>query len=272
MAVTHQKFDQFKIDKLRHFLEDMEAKGQPRQYEIFVDSLKVVPRTDDLKFFDNYEGYMDEDTEKLRILIYNSNLSPRNDQYCFSVPKGMQDRPGGALGEIDTIIQERLTARDKEYEMATLRKELEAAQSQVADAEAETEDLRQELEAVKAGKQERQMGLFDMAAGVLQGLLRNNPQWLQRVPGGEALAGLLTSDPETRSLPSAGPQAEVTFERKADGPTLRPDQLRYLDTLRQLEAVFPQPELEMVMRVIGRFSEDPGTLPTVAELLNIKTP
>ena len=92
MPVNNENFDQLKIDKLKHFLEDMAAKGQARPYEIFVDALKVVPKTEDPKDFDSYEYYMNEDTEKIRILIYNSNLSPRNDQYSFFVQKNKHDK------------------------------------------------------------------------------------------------------------------------------------------------------------------------------------
>lgn len=48
MAITNDNFDQLKIDKLKYFLEDMAQKNQPRPYEIFVDTLKVVPKTEDL--------------------------------------------------------------------------------------------------------------------------------------------------------------------------------------------------------------------------------
>jgi len=74
MPVTNDNYDQLKIDKLKYFLEEMASKGHARPFEIFVDSLKVIPKTDDPKEFDNYEYYMNEDTEKVRILIYNSNL------------------------------------------------------------------------------------------------------------------------------------------------------------------------------------------------------
>ena len=69
MPVTNDNYDQLKIDKLKHFLEEMASKGHPRPYEIFVDNLKVIPKTDDPKEFDNHEYYMNEDTEKIRILI-----------------------------------------------------------------------------------------------------------------------------------------------------------------------------------------------------------
>jgi hypothetical protein len=44
MPVTNDKYDQLKIDKLKHFLEDMASKGQAKPFEIFVDNLKVVPK------------------------------------------------------------------------------------------------------------------------------------------------------------------------------------------------------------------------------------
>src|SRR5512139_282799 len=121
MPVTNDKFDQLKIDKLKHFLEDMASKGQAKPYEIFVDTLKVVPKTENVDDFDNYEFYMNEDTEKIRILIYNSNLSPRNDQYCFYVQENKMSKPLSGLGDLEGIIQEKMAARDREYELNRLK-------------------------------------------------------------------------------------------------------------------------------------------------------
>jgi hypothetical protein len=275
MPVTQQKFDQFKVDKLKHYLEDMAEKEQPRLYEIFVDSLKVVPKTDDISQFDTYEQYMDEDTEKIRILVYNSPLSPRNDQFCFLVQPGRPEKaaPGG-LGEIDTIVQEKLAARDREHEMEALSKELDMARAQVEEVEEEAEGLRQELEAVKAGRERKQIKGIEVVSILLEGFMRRNPQLLQKIPGGEALAGLIEQDnlEKTGQLP-AEPAVEATFRKQPEAaPALAPEQLRYIDTLRQLETTFQQPDLETVMQVLARFADNPDTLKTVAELLNTKNP
>src|SRR5262245_2837430 len=135
MPVSNDKYDQLKIDKLKHFLQEMAAKGQARPFEIFVDNLKVVPKTEDPKDFDNYEYYMNEDTEKVRILIYNSASTPRNDQYCFHIENRKTDKPLGGLGEIENIIQEKLSARDREHEMTRLQNELEETKKQLEEAE-----------------------------------------------------------------------------------------------------------------------------------------
>src|SRR5258708_1066435 len=275
MSVPQQKFDEFKIDKLKHYLEDMAGKGQPRLYEIFVDGLKVVPKTEDTGQFDNYEQYMDEDTEKVRILVYNSNLSPRNDQFCFTVQPGRLEKPAGGLGEIDTIVQEKLAARDREHEMEALRKTLAITGTQGEEAEGEAEDLRQELEAVRAGKEKKQIKGIEIMSVILEGFVRRNPQLLQKIPGGEALAGLIEQDNLDKSgqVAMEQPAAAATFCKKEDtAPALSPEQLRYIDTLRQLEATFQQPDLETVMQILARFAATPDTLNTVSDLLNLKTP
>src|SRR5512138_3064181 len=136
MPVTNDNYDQLKIDKLKHFLEEMAAKGHARPFEIFVDNLKIVPKTDDPKEFDNYELYMNEDTEKVRILIYNSNLSPRNDQYCFKDQKNLNysSKSLNGLGEVENQIQEKLAARDREHEMNRLKEELEATKLELEES------------------------------------------------------------------------------------------------------------------------------------------
>src|SRR5690349_12428861 len=153
MPVTNDVYDQLKIDKLKHFLETQFEKGHPKPFEIFVDNLKVVSKTDDPKEFDSYEFYMNEDTEKVRILIYNSNLSPRNDQYCFMVQKTMGGSKSlNGLGEIEGIIQEKLAARDREYEMNRLREELESTKQELEETEDYAEKLEEEIKHLKENK------------------------------------------------------------------------------------------------------------------------
>jgi len=134
------------------------------------------------------------------------------------------------------------------------------------------ESLRQELEDVRAGRERKQIKGIEVISILLEGFVRRNPQLLQKLPGGEALAGLIEQDNQERNAPlPTAPMPEATFRKKEEpGPSLTPEQARYIETLRQLEASFQQPELEIVMQILGRFTEAPGTLQTVAELLNIK--
>jgi len=267
MPVTSDKFDQLKIDKLKHFLEDMASKGQGKPYEIFVDNLKVVPKTEDPKEFDSYEFYMNEDTEKIRILIYNSNLSPRNDQYCFYVQQNKQEKPQNGLGDLDGIIQEKLNARDKEYELNRLREELQEAKQQLEEAEEYADKLEQQLEDAKSNKYKLgKLDLVDLGTLVLGRLAEKNSDLLSKV----GLEGLGNNQ---KQIPGTEPtETEASFQKKTDNQNISPEQLPYISLLQQLDQAFDKPNLEVVMLILGRFSEEPETLKSVAELLNIQLP
>lgn len=268
MPVTNDKFDQLKIDKLKHFLEEMALKGQARPFEIFVDNLKVVPKTEDIKEFDNYEYYMNEDTEKIRILIYNSVATPRNDQYCFYVQQHKTGRSLNGLDDIETVIQEKLTARDKEYELNRLTRELEETKQQLHEAEEYSEELEQKLAEARSTKYKLgSIDLLDFGAGLLGKFAEKNPKLLAGI-GLEGLAGgdaNRTEDVEHEEL-------KAHFQKKQPAePEVAPELVGYLPLLAQLDKSFSRDDLRIVMQILGSLSEEPTNLKPVAELLNIQT-
>jgi hypothetical protein len=264
-VVTNEKYDQFKVERLKNFLEDMAGKGQARHYEIFVDSLKVVPKTDDVKEFDNYERYMDESTENVRIVIYASGLSPRNDQYYFQVKHNRQEKSLNGLGEIETIVQEKLSARDKEYELNQLKKELEETKQQLEEAEDYADQLEQQLEDAKSNKYKLgKLDLVELGGVVLENLAVKNSPALEKI----GLGGLLGANKQTEEPKTE--ESEASFQKKGEQQNdLKPEYFHYIPFLQQLDTAFAKEDLEMVMQVIQKFSEEPAHLKTVAELLNI---
>src|ERR1700756_4164368 len=139
MSVTTEGYDQLKIDKLKLYLQTQAEKGNARYYEIFVDNLKAVHKTNDVAEFDSYEDYMNEDTEKIRILIYSTNISsPRNDQYTYKLKKeeAKQIQVAGSLSgvEIETRIEEKLQSHREKWEYEQLKKELEQTKEQLKES------------------------------------------------------------------------------------------------------------------------------------------
>lgn len=275
MPVTNDTYDQLKIDKLKHFLEAQATKGQAKPFEIFVDNLKVVSKTEDPQEFDTYEFYMNEDTEKVRILIYNSNLSPRNDQYCFMVQKTVGSTKSlNGLGEIEGIIQEKLAARDREYEMSRLKEELEATKQELEETEEYAEKLEEEIKNLKENKFKlKNIDVGELASVALEGIVRRNPQFLTKIPGiGEGLAGIIEQDNRDKERLLAQPQipeAKVSFE-KDTAPEITEEEKRHLVYLRKLEQTFNPQQAEMFNAVLHAMVEDPSLIPTILDLINPK--
>ena len=276
MAVTTERYDNDNIEKLKHFLEAMAKKEQPKFFEIHVDTFKVIPKTDNVEEFDHYEQYMDENTKKVKITIYDSPHSPRNNKYCFLVQDGKQDKGlngFNGLGDLDGIIQEKLAVRDREYEMTRLREELQKTKEQLAEAEEYADTLEGQLSEQQKNKFNLgNINVAELASVALEGVIRRNPQFLTKLPGGDALAGIIAQDTAEKQQPlNVDQETEASFQKKSAGD-LKPEHLRYIPLLQQLDNAFNTAELEVVMTLIQRLSEEPANLKTVAELLNIQNP
>jgi hypothetical protein len=275
MPVTNDTYDQLKIDKLKHFLEAQAQRGQAKPFEIFVDNLKVVSKTEDPKEFDSYEFYMNEDTEKVRILIYNSNLSPRNDQYCFMVQKNINNSKSlNGLGEIEGIIQEKLAARDREHEMNKLREELEVTKQELEETEEYAEKLEKEIEYLKENKFKLgNINIGELASVALEGMVRRNPQLLTKIPGiGDGLAGIIEQDNRDKEKLLSQPatsDTKVSFEKETT-PEITEEEKRHLLYLRKLEQTFNREQAEMFNAVIHAMVEEPTIIPTILDLINPK--
>jgi hypothetical protein len=261
MPITTEKYDQLKIDKLKHLLTELAGKGQARPFEIFVDGLKVVPKTEDVKEFENYEYYINEDSEKIRILIYYSLTSPRNDQYVYYIQRGKIDKPLSGLGDLEGIIHEKLEARDREHEARQMKQELEDTKKQLEEAEQYAEILEQQLELANNNRHKLgRLDLVELGGLVLERMATKNAAALERIGLGSLVAPSATE-------PIAEPVA-ASFQKQ---PPTSAAQQRHIELLQQLESIFDDNQLGLVMQIIGKFAEEPTHLQTVAGLLNIET-
>jgi hypothetical protein len=282
MSVTIENYDQLKIDKIKLHLQSQAEKGNPRFYEIFVDNLKAVQKTNDVAEFDSYEDYMTEDTDKIRILIYSSSAtSPRNDQYTYRMKKVAENKnealPPTLNGlEIEARIEEKLQGHRERWEHEQLRKELEQTKKQLEEAESYSDKLEAELLQFRSKKMHfGNVNLGELASVVVEGFVRRNPQILAKIPGAEGLAGVIEQDNKDKANAAQNPSAESTASfKKAEDETaevLTEEERGYLQFMKGIAENFDQQEITILTQIIIKLEEDTAQLKPVAELLNIDT-
>jgi hypothetical protein len=280
MSVTIENYDQLKIDKIKLHLQSQAEKGNPRFYEIFVDNLKAVQKTNDVAEFDSYEDYMTEDTEKIRILIYSSSAtSPRNDQYTYRMKKLVENKneavPPSLNGlEIEARIEEKLQGHRERWEHEQLRKELEQTKKQLEEAENYSEKLEAELVQYRGKKlMLGNVNLGELASVVVEGFVRRNPQLLAKIPGAEGLAGVIEQDNKEKANASNKPVTDTAASfQKAEDETavvLTEEEKGYLEFMKGIAESFDQKEITILTQIIIKLEEDTAQLKPVAELLNI---
>ena len=276
MAITSETYDQLKIDKLKLYLQTQADRNAARYYEIYVDNLKAVHKTNDIQEFDSYEDYMTEDTERIRILVYSTNAqSPRNDQYVYRMKKQEEQKTivqqQGLSGiEIESRMEEKLQTHRERWEHEALVKELEQTKQQLRESEEYAEKLAAELQEYRSKKLHwGNVNLGELASVVVEGIVRRNPQMVAKLPGGEALAGIIEQDNKERGTTTPTQETEVSFKKKSDAPELSDEEKGYLNFMRGIAESFDDEEIVILTQVITKLEEDTTQLKPVAELLNI---
>ena len=287
MPIQFDTFDQPKINRLKTHLESNAAKGQAKYYEIYVDNLRAVQKTDDPNEFEGYEDYMDPDTSQIKIVIYSSGASPRNDQYVFSL-KAKNSREALDQGldglTFQTFTKNDLTqlrvARDKKnsdvLEIQSLKQEVGELNEELDEKVAYIERLETGIEQAKANA--NKLGgvhLGEIVSVALEGLVRRNTHLIAQVPALNGLAGIIDKDSErtTNPVPHPAPESEVTFKKKEEqpeAPGLNEQQKYFLQLFSVIRQHFNEKQFEQVMDLLEYLSKDKTKLEAALALFNSK--
>lgn len=281
MPIQFDNFDQNKIDRLKNHLSAMAGKGQPKHYEIYVDSLKAVPKTDEVTDFESYEDYMNADTEQVKIIIYNSASTPRNDQFVFLVKARNREEAtdlglsGMPLKKFSrTSVNEWREGQKFKGEQHQEISRLKSDVRELKDELKEKEDYIYELEDLveKAKRNGNKIGgvhLGDVLSVAMEGIVRRNTHLISKVPGASGLAGIIDQDNLRLEKESPTTETEVSFKKKDSlpSPVLSEQEQAFNNLFKELEKHFSENEMGLVMEVLDAFCKDKSQLQPVLELL-----
>lgn len=293
MPIQFDKFDQQKVNRLKAHLDSQAEKGSPKFYEIFIDSLKAVQKTDDPKEFEGYEDYMTSETQELKIIIYNSGASPRNDKYVFSM-KAKSPQEALEMGLDGTAfklfnkaeLEELKLNRDKQvYELEVvkeLKEEIADLQKDLDEKEAYILQLEDGI--LKAKANGNKLGGVDLGEALMHGfelLIRNNTKYIKKIPSLEGIADMIDEDTNRKQIASTEttPATEVTFHKKPDAnqntqtnsntPTqqLSDEEKWFLDLFKIMQTNFSEEELADVIEILDVMSKNKHLIEAVLKLV-----
>lgn len=261
-----EKFDQNKIDRIQYYLLSESQKNAPRYYEIYVDNLKVVSKTNDVNEFDTYQNYITAGVRELKILIYSTALKSHwNKSHEFYFPNEETAPPPAppltlSGTEIEQRLSEKINQERQKWEAELREKELEQTKNQLAEAEeyigtlekqvTETKKELDECRNKKTLSPEKTLGIAEVL--------------LNKFIGPTDLKGLFGEDGKEQNTPVS----EASFSKIPDPSPAEHE--TYIALLKQLEASFAQPDLNTVMKMLGALIDKPDQLPVIADLLGVK--
>lgn len=281
MPIQFDNFDQNKIDRLKSHLQTLAEKGKAKFYEIFVDSLKAVPKTDEISDFDAYEDYINVDTEQLKIIIYNSSLSPRNDQYVFIIKaKSREDAqnmglngtplPKYSKNDISEWRAGNAKRTQEEIQIASLKGDIRRLEQENREKDLCIRELENKIYvAQKNGNKIGGIHVGDMLSVALDGLIAKGT--FKKIPILSGLAGLMQAE-SNDTLHTPETNTEATFEKldtnSSQSPALSNEDKHSLELMKNIQGQFNENEFGSVLEILDALNEDKTLIPQVLEFIN----
>ena len=263
MPITTEPYSQAKIDSIANLLVVNAEQDTPIDYEVFVDTLKVIPRTDDASRFESYSDFVNADTRSLTIILYNGQ-SNRNDKYIF---RFKEDKSNGLQGiGVADRINEKLTTERQKWDFEQLETKNQKLKKELKEAGEYIDELEESI--VKLRNRKFHLGninLGELGSVMLEGFIRRNPQIISKLPGGEALAGVIEEDNQRSETITPDSAVEVT--PKSTSPT--EEELEYIDLLSQIRKAFNEQDFIKIMQILDTLSREPARLAEVLETLQV---
>lgn len=272
MPLIEEKFDQHKIDSLKRYLQREMEKNRPKDFEIIVDGFKIVSRTENVEEFEDYEQEIKDSTRNISILIFDGPGTNRNTRYSFSLhgePGPRQNQPANGLGEIDQVIAQKLEEREREHAMSHLKEKLSATEAKLTESEEYAETLQKRIKDMEEKRYVQAVSIGEVASVVLKTLVK---QHAARIPGGQALAGLLGADlPEDAAVAElSAPQGAASFEKQSAADPLDEQTRNRLSLIEQLQQRFDEQQMVAVFSILDCLTAAPDKIELVLIQLGLQ--
>lgn len=275
MAIVKEKYSAQKINLLFQLLQGDYDEGNPREYDISVDDLKVVRRTTDPNRFFSHEDFINEETKFITISLYEG-LSKRNTRYVYSLT-GINEEDKSTLSGFETTLNEKLQSQKKDWAYEQLQKENEELQDQLDDQVQYSKQLEQKLTEEREKKVSIKDNWGDVLSIAMEGLVRRNTHLITGIPMiGQGLAGIVEQDNKRLELQSANgaepsSESQIRFTKQTDTPgqdQLLSDEERKIHSYyKWLQKTFSSEELSTIVQIVALLSQNKENIEPVYEML-----
>lgn len=249
--ISKQKYEPEHIQKLAQLVRIYKDKDQPFDYEIAVDGLKVVRRTNDPDMFFLFENFVTGDTKNIEIIFYNGS-SNVNEKRIFTFTEDTAEKGLSGI-EVDARIQEQVEKQKKEWEHGRLLDENRELKKEMEELEQEVDRLEKVNEELVSSQSPFRGFLGEMGSSFVESFIRRNPNVIKGIPGGEALAGLIGKEENAAKQQQTAEDSEIVFTPKS---SLSEDEKYAIQFVEQMKTQFTRAEFDSVLIILQSLADD----------------
>lgn len=188
MALIKEAYTPNGINRIYQLLKNEAEKGKAKEFDIKVDNLKVVSRTDDPERFFEHEEFLVTNSRHITVNIYDGS-STRCNRYMLLLAE--EEPAKEELSGIDKTISLRVQQERKGWEYERQKKEMEQLTEELAENGKYITKLEEEIKRMRAEKQKMPGKLTETLIALAGVYIARNPNALNGIP---ILGHLLSGD------------------------------------------------------------------------------
>lgn len=199
MSVVNHILSEGQIALVKKVLTSRAEKGKPGDYEIRLDKMSVVQRTNDVERFNSYKEFFSKETREISILIYEGH-SRNNTHHLFikqEVQKEEDWNPYSKMSPED-IINERVSHEKRVWENQKLQEENNDLKKKIEKSDDEKSLLTDKIGELEGRLRNGEKNWGHILSYGVEGALRRSLPLLAKVPGGEMVAEFIKIEQEEK--------------------------------------------------------------------------
>ena len=140
-TISSVKYNQSVIADITRYLKDNSLKGEPIDFEVWVDGYKAIRRTNDRKQFTTHERFINAATKTIEVHLFNGEIKNNDKQILVLqlVPKNLSE--DSILENIETKVLLKI----KEQQVRELEAKTSLLFKQIGELECIVSELRSKL-------------------------------------------------------------------------------------------------------------------------------
>lgn len=272
-SIKNESYEAKKIEVIHLILKNAFKLNQPRFYEIHVNDLTVVPKTDDLEQFEDFQDFITEETTVVKIFVYHYNQKSSDKYFLYVSPELLTQAKTRELGMVPLAKNEEELRekweKDNHYtslieENRDLATQLEVANKALVKADKENKRIRNNRD--KEFKQK----VGDTLEGILESeyVKKNFPlagvikEWLggSKAPAEENLSGQEDEEEEEQETEDA--EIEIVHQR-----VLSTEEEKYLLLIKDIKSKVGTTNLASIMYLLDLFTTNPASIDSAIKVV-----
>lgn len=259
MEKRNEIFRDNTLDKVKRILQVWDEKGTPRFYSVQIDGEPIISRTNNPAELELIKSFIFHNTERVVVTYFRGHENEPVEEVTYVI---QQEKSNGLSGiEIDERIQQALEAERRKWEHEQLRKELSETKKDLTEAEEYIDNLENLVEELKSSKNKLgNVHVGEVVSVMVESFMRRNVDKIKKLPGGSALAGILSDDSESENK-EPQKESEATYEKVEDETD---------EWWNDVQNAFNEKELEFIKGIVTLLAHKKEEIEIIFSMLQTK--